>query len=67
MEICNTGAKKPTPGLFKFYGVLAGHDIITAADMATTCTCKFKAPLIYSNCTKNEGHSENMVLNGKIF
>ena len=65
MEICKTGAKKSSPGLLGFYVVLAGHDLITGADIATFCTCKFKAPLIYSNCTKIEGHSENMVLNGK--
>ena len=46
MEICNTGAKKPTPGLFNFYVVLAGLGLITDADKATTCICKFKAPLI---------------------
>ena len=65
MEICKTGAKKSNPRLLNFYVGLADHDIITSADIATTCTCKFKAPLIHSNCTKIEGHSENMVLNGK--
>ena len=40
--------------------------MITDVERATTCRCKFKAPLIDSKCTKNEGHSENMVLNGKI-
>ena len=67
MEICKTGAKKSSPGLLSFYVVLAGNDMITGAEKATTCTCKFKAPLIHSNCTKIEGHSENMVLNGKTF
>ena len=67
MEICNTGAMKPTPGFFNLYVVLVGHGLITDADKATTCMCKFKAPIIFSNCTKNEGHSENMVLNGKTF
>ena len=67
MEICKAGAKKSSPGLLNFLLVLAGYDVITGADKATTCTCQFKAPLNYSNCTKNEGHSENMVLNGKIF
>ena len=67
MEICNTGAKKPTPGLVKLYVVLAGLDLITDINKATNCLFKFKTPLIYSNCTKTEGHSENMVLNGKIF
>ena len=46
MEICNTGAKKPTTGLVKFYVVLAGPDLITDVNKTTTCTCKFKAPLI---------------------
>ena len=67
MEICKTGAKKSSPGLLNFFLFLDGHDVITGADKATTCTCQFKAPLIYSNCTKNEGHSGNMVLTGKIF
>ena len=66
-EICKTGVKKSSPGLFNFCVVLAGHDLITAGDRATNCLFKFKTPLIYSNCTKNEEHSENMVLNGKIF
>ena len=65
MELCKTGANKSSPGLFNFCVVLAGHDMITGADIATFWTCKFKAPLIYSNCTKIEGHSENMVSNGK--
>ena len=40
--------------------------MITDAERAITCRCKFKTPLIESKCTKNEGLSENMVLNGKI-
>ena len=46
MEICNTGAKKATLGLFNFHVVLAGHGLITDTDKAITCMCKFKAPLI---------------------
>ena len=60
-----TRTKKSSPEMFNFHVVLAGFDMITDAERATTCTCKFKAPLIYSNCTKIEGHSENMVINGK--
>ena len=67
MEICKTRAKKSNPGLLKFFFVLVGHGVITGSDKATTCTCQFKAPKIYLNCTINEGHSENMFLNGKIF
>ena len=65
MEFCKTGAKKSSPGLFNFYVVLAGLDLITDVNKATNCLFKFITPLIYSNCTKTEGHSENMVLNGK--
>ena len=65
MEICKTGAEKSSPGLFKIYVLSAGYDINTDAERAITCRCKFKAPLIQSKCTKNEGQSENMVLNGK--
>ena len=32
--------------LVQIYVVLAGHDMITGADKATPCRCKFKAPLI---------------------
>ena len=46
MKICKTGAKKSSPGLFIIYVVLAGLDMITDADKATTCVYKFKAPLI---------------------
>ena len=46
MEICKTGAKKTSPGLLSFYAVVAGNDMITGTDKATTCTCKFKALLI---------------------
>ena len=67
MEICNTGAKKPTPGLVKFYVVLAGPDLITDVNKATNCLFNVKNPLIYSNFTKTEGLSENMVSNGKTF
>ena len=67
MEFCKTRAKKSSPGLLNFFVVLAGHGVITGADKDTTCTCQFKAPIISLHCTKNEGHSENMVLNGKIF
>ena len=67
MENCNTGAKKPTPCLFKIYVVLAGPDLIIDANKATDCLFKVKTPIIYSNCTKTEGHSENMVSNGKTF
>ena len=52
MEICKTGAKKSSLGLLNFFVVLADQDVISGADKATTCTCQFKAPLIYSNCTK---------------
>ena len=65
MEFCKTRAKKSTPGLLNFFVVLAGLGVMNGADKATTCTCQFKAPIIYLNCTKNEGHSENMLLNGK--
>ena len=62
---CKTRTKESIPEMFNLDIVLAGFDIITDVERATTCTCKFKAPLIYSNCTKIEGHSENMVINGK--
>ena len=67
MEICKTGANKSSPGLFNFCVLLAGHELITDVNKATNCLFEFKNPLIYSNCTKNERHSENMVLNGKKF
>ena len=43
---CKTRTKKSNPEMFNFYIVLAGFDIITDAERATTCTCNFKAPLI---------------------
>ena len=46
MEICKTGAKKSSPGLLNFFLFLAGHDVITDANKATTCMRKFKAPII---------------------
>ena len=65
LELCKTRAKKSSPDMFNFYVVLAGHDIVTDTDRATTCRCKFKAPSLQTKSRKNEGHSENMGFNGK--
>ena len=43
---CKTRTKKSSPEMFNFYVVLAGSDIITDAERATTCRCNFRAPLI---------------------
>ena len=31
LELCKTRAKKSSPDMFKFYVVLAGHDMVTDA------------------------------------
>ena len=51
--------------MFNFYVVLAGHDKVTDANMATTSRRKIKAPSLQTKSTKNEGPFENMGFNGK--
>ena len=41
---CKTRTKESIPEMFNLDIVLAGFDIITDVERATTCTCKFKAP-----------------------
>ena len=49
--------------MFKFYEILAGHDMVTDAGRATKCKRKFKGPSIPTKSTKIEGPSENMIFN----
>ena len=56
-ELCKTRSKKPSPGPFNFYVVLAGHGMVTDAGRATTCRRKLKAPSLKTN-TKNEKPSQ---------
>ena len=65
MQLGKTRAKKSSPDMFKFYRVLAGHDIVKDADRATTCRRKFKAPSLQTKSTKNEGPPENMGFKGE--
>ena len=51
--------------MFNFYVVLAGHDIVSDAVKATTCSLKFKAQSLQTKSTKNEGPSEIMCFNGE--
>ena len=51
--------------MFNFYVVFAGYDMVTDANMTTTCRSKFKAPLSKTKTTKNGGPSENIGFNVK--
>ena len=51
--------------MFNFYVVLAGHDKVSDAGVATTCRREFKAPSLQIKSTKIEGPPENMGFNGK--
>ena len=53
--------------MFKFYVVLAGHDMVNDVGTATTCRRKFKVPSLQTKGTKNEVPFENMGFNGKQF
>ena len=50
--------------MFNLYVDLVGHDMVTDADRATKCRCKFKALSKQTKSTKNELPFENMGLNG---
>ena len=67
MELCKTRAKKSSPDMFNFYVDSPGHDVVTDTGRATTCRCKFKAPSLQTNFTKNEEHFGNMGFNRKQF
>ena len=43
LELCKTGTKKSSPDIFNFDVTLAGHDMVTDANRATTCRHKCKA------------------------
>ena len=51
--------------MFNIHVVLANHDMVTDASMATTCRRNFKATQLQTKMTKNEGTSENMGFNVK--
>ena len=68
LELCNTRTKKSTLDMFNFYVILAGHDMVTDSDRATTSKRKFKAPSLQKSTVEdlpNEGPAENMGFNGK--
>ena len=44
LELCKTRTRKPSPDLFTFYVILAGHDMVSDNESSTTCQSKFKAP-----------------------
>ena len=44
--------------MFNFFVVLAGHDMVTDTDRASTWWRIFKAPRLQTKITKNEGPSE---------
>ena len=52
--------------MFNFYVVLAGHDMVTDTDTATTCRRKFKAPSVQT-VQKLKELSKSCVLTGKQF
>ena len=58
LELCKTRTKKSSPDLFNFYVISAGHDMANDAGRATTCRRIFKAPILQTERTKNEGSSE---------
>ena len=39
--------------MFNFYVILAGYDMVTDANMTTTCRRKFEAPTLQTKSTKN--------------
>ena len=52
LELCKTGTKKRSPDVFKFYVVLGGYDMVTDANLTTTCRRKFKAPSLQNKNDK---------------
>ena len=64
-ELFRTRSKKSGPEMFNFFVVLTGHDMFTGAGKVTRRRRKFKAPLLQTKSTKNEGLSENMGFDGK--
>ena len=54
LELCKTRSKKSSPDMLNFYVILADHDIVCDANVATTCRRKFKAPLLQTKVQKME-------------
>ena len=54
LKVCKTRAKKPSPDMFNFNVVLAGHNKVRDAGRAATCWLKCKAPSLKTKSTKNE-------------
>ena len=46
--------------MFKFFIVLAGHDMVTDAGRASTFRRKFEVPSLQTKSTENEGLFKNM-------
>ena len=65
LEICKTRTKKSSPDLFNFYVISAGLDMSNDAGRAITCRRIFKAPILQTERTKNEGFTEKLSFNGE--
>ena len=66
-ELCKTRTKKSSPDLFKFYVISASQGMANDNDGATTCRRNFKALLLQTESTRNEGPSERMSFDGEQF